>query len=170
LGLIDTKLLTVDCEELDSAANGLGVVEMVGRIERELPDWLTADEWDPGRTDRRLHRGRMCQGTLTICRAGHRDRPPAHSRGHGCGRQPRTNAISQAGCGGWERARSRPTYQEEGSIPAVSEIEPKRARTYRKGFVGRFRSSMAALPLAIGCLLLSRQFSSHPFDASGIRP
>jgi len=33
----DLTLVLYDCEEIDSAANGLG------RIERELPDWLSAD-------------------------------------------------------------------------------------------------------------------------------
>src|SRR6202165_966070 len=33
----DLTLVSYDCEEIESAANGLG------RIERELPDWLAAD-------------------------------------------------------------------------------------------------------------------------------
>lgn len=33
----DLTLVFYDCEEIDSAANGLG------RIQRELPDWLSAD-------------------------------------------------------------------------------------------------------------------------------
>ena len=55
----DLTLVFYDCEEIDSAANGLG------RIERELPDWLTADVAILGEpTGGYIEAG--CQGTLRI--------------------------------------------------------------------------------------------------------
>jgi succinyl-diaminopimelate desuccinylase len=53
----DLTLVFYDCEEIDSAANGLG------RIERELPDWLSADVAILGEpTGGYVEAG--CQGTL----------------------------------------------------------------------------------------------------------
>jgi succinyl-diaminopimelate desuccinylase len=53
----DLTLVFYDCEEIESAANGLG------RIERELPDWLSADVAILGEpTDGFIEAG--CQGTL----------------------------------------------------------------------------------------------------------
>ena len=49
----DLTLVFYDCEEIDAAANGLG------RIERELPDWLSADVAILGEPTGRLHRGRL---------------------------------------------------------------------------------------------------------------
>ncbi|MGB9226361.1 succinyl-diaminopimelate desuccinylase [Mycobacterium sp.] len=55
----DLTLVFYDCEEIDSAANGLG------RIERELPDWLTADVAILGEpTAGVIEAG--CQGTLRV--------------------------------------------------------------------------------------------------------
>src|SRR5580704_1195471 len=55
----DLTLVFYDCEEVDSAANGLG------RIERELPDWLTADVAILGEpTGGYIEAG--CQGTLRV--------------------------------------------------------------------------------------------------------
>jgi succinyl-diaminopimelate desuccinylase len=55
----DVTLVFYDCEEIDSAANGLG------RIERELPDWLTADVAILGEpTGGYIEAG--CQGTLRV--------------------------------------------------------------------------------------------------------
>jgi succinyl-diaminopimelate desuccinylase len=55
----DLTLVFYDCEEIDSAANGLG------RIERELPDWLTADVAIlGGPTAGYIEAG--CQGTLRV--------------------------------------------------------------------------------------------------------
>ncbi len=55
----DLTLVFYDCEEIDSAANGLG------RIERELPDWLQADVAVLGEpTDGLIEAG--CQGTLRV--------------------------------------------------------------------------------------------------------
>jgi succinyl-diaminopimelate desuccinylase len=55
----DLTLVFYDCEEIDSAANGLG------RIERELPDWLTADVAILGEpTAGYIEAG--CQGTLRV--------------------------------------------------------------------------------------------------------
>ena len=55
----DLTLVFYDCEEIDSAANGLG------RIERELPDWLTADVAILGEpTAGHIEAG--CQGTLRV--------------------------------------------------------------------------------------------------------
>ncbi|MGO9511917.1 MAG: succinyl-diaminopimelate desuccinylase [Mycobacterium sp.] len=55
----DLTLVFYDCEEIDSAANGLG------RIERELPDWLTADVAILGEpTAGFIEAG--CQGTLRV--------------------------------------------------------------------------------------------------------
>ena len=55
----DLTLVFYDCEEIDSAANGLG------RIERELPDWLTADVAILGEpTGGYIEAG--CQGTLRV--------------------------------------------------------------------------------------------------------
>ncbi len=55
----DMTLVFYDCEEIDSAANGLG------RIERELPDWLTADVAVLGEpTAGYIEAG--CQGTLRV--------------------------------------------------------------------------------------------------------
>jgi succinyl-diaminopimelate desuccinylase len=55
----DMTLVFYDCEEIDSAANGLG------RIERELPDWLTADIAILGEpTSGFIEAG--CQGTLRV--------------------------------------------------------------------------------------------------------
>ncbi|WP_375486345.1 succinyl-diaminopimelate desuccinylase [uncultured Mycobacterium sp.] len=55
----DLTLVFYDCEEIDSAANGLG------RIERELPHWLDADVAVLGEpTDGYIEAG--CQGTLRV--------------------------------------------------------------------------------------------------------
>jgi succinyl-diaminopimelate desuccinylase len=55
----DLTLVFYDCEEIDSAASGLG------RIERELPDWLTADVAILGEpTAGYIEAG--CQGTLRV--------------------------------------------------------------------------------------------------------
>jgi len=55
----DLTLVFYDCEEIDSAANGLG------RIERELPDWLVADVAILGEpTAGFIEAG--CQGTLRV--------------------------------------------------------------------------------------------------------
>lgn len=55
----DLTLVFYDCEEIDSAANGLG------RIERELPDWLQADVAILGEpSDGLIEAG--CQGTLRV--------------------------------------------------------------------------------------------------------
>jgi len=55
----DLTLVFYDCEEIDAAANGLG------RIERELPDWLTADVAILGEpTAGYIEAG--CQGTLRV--------------------------------------------------------------------------------------------------------
>ncbi len=55
----DLTLVFYDCEEIDSAANGLG------RIERELPDWLPADVAILGEpTGGYIEAG--CQGTLRV--------------------------------------------------------------------------------------------------------
>ncbi len=55
----DLTLVLYDCEEIDAAANGLG------RIERELPDWLSADVAILGEpTGGYIEAG--CQGTLRV--------------------------------------------------------------------------------------------------------
>jgi succinyl-diaminopimelate desuccinylase len=55
----DLTLLLYDCEEIEAAANGLG------RIERELPDWLSADVAILGEpTAGYIEAG--CQGTLRV--------------------------------------------------------------------------------------------------------
>lgn len=55
----DVTLVFYDCEEIESAANGLG------RIEGELPDWLHADLAILGEpTDGHIEAG--CQGTLRV--------------------------------------------------------------------------------------------------------
>jgi succinyl-diaminopimelate desuccinylase len=55
----DITLVLYDCEEIEHAANGLG------RIERELPDWLRADVAILGEpTDGYIEAG--CQGTLRV--------------------------------------------------------------------------------------------------------
>ncbi|MFV0494200.1 succinyl-diaminopimelate desuccinylase [Mycobacterium sp.] len=55
----DLTLVFYDCEEIDSAANGLG------RIERELPGWLAADVAVLGEpTSGYIEAG--CQGTLRV--------------------------------------------------------------------------------------------------------
>jgi succinyl-diaminopimelate desuccinylase len=55
----DLTLVFYDCEEIDSAANGLG------RVERELPDWLSADVAILGEpTAGYIEAG--CQGTLRV--------------------------------------------------------------------------------------------------------
>ena len=55
----DLTLVFYDCEEIEAAANGLG------RIERELPDWLTADVAILGEpTGGFIEAG--CQGTLRV--------------------------------------------------------------------------------------------------------
>lgn len=55
----DLTLVFYDCEEIDAAANGLG------RIERELPDWLAADVAILGEpTGGYIEAG--CQGTLRV--------------------------------------------------------------------------------------------------------
>jgi succinyl-diaminopimelate desuccinylase len=55
----DLTLVFYDCEEIEAARNGLG------RIERELPDWLAADLALLGEpTDGLVEAG--CQGTLRI--------------------------------------------------------------------------------------------------------
>ena len=66
----DLTLVFYDCEEIESTANGLG------RIERELPDWLTADVAILGEpTGGYIEAG--CQGTLRI--VVHADGTRAHS-------------------------------------------------------------------------------------------
>jgi succinyl-diaminopimelate desuccinylase len=55
----DLTLVFYDCEEIDAVANGLG------RIERELPDWLSADVAILGEpTGGYIEAG--CQGTLRV--------------------------------------------------------------------------------------------------------
>src|ERR1700758_2775621 len=55
----DLTLVLYDCEEIDAAANGLG------RIERQLPDWLSADVAILGEpTAGYIEAG--CQGTLRV--------------------------------------------------------------------------------------------------------
>ncbi len=55
----DLTLVFYDCEEIEAAANGLG------RIERDLPDWLTADVAVLGEpTGGLIEAG--CQGTLRV--------------------------------------------------------------------------------------------------------
>ncbi|MCV7377504.1 succinyl-diaminopimelate desuccinylase [Mycobacterium alsense] len=55
----DLSLVFYDCEEIDAAANGLG------RIERELPEWLSADVAILGEpTGGYIEAG--CQGTLRV--------------------------------------------------------------------------------------------------------
>jgi succinyl-diaminopimelate desuccinylase len=55
----DITLVFYDCEEIDSAANGLG------RIERELPDWLQADVAILGEpSSGYIEAG--CQGTIRV--------------------------------------------------------------------------------------------------------
>ncbi|CDO90069.1 succinyl-diaminopimelate desuccinylase [Mycobacterium triplex] len=55
----DLTLVLYDCEEIDAAANGLG------RIERELPEWLAADVAILGEpTGGYIEAG--CQGTLRV--------------------------------------------------------------------------------------------------------
>ena len=55
----DLTLVLYDCEEIDAVANGLG------RIERELPDWLSADVAILGEpTAGYIEAG--CQGTLRV--------------------------------------------------------------------------------------------------------
>lgn len=55
----DLTLVMYDCEEIESAANGLG------RIQRELPEWLSADVAILGEpTDGWIEAG--CQGTLRV--------------------------------------------------------------------------------------------------------
>ncbi|MGO9381867.1 MAG: succinyl-diaminopimelate desuccinylase [Mycobacterium sp.] len=55
----DLTLVFYDCEEIDAASNGLG------RIERELPDWLSADVAILGEpTAGYIEAG--CQGTLRV--------------------------------------------------------------------------------------------------------
>ncbi|WP_163757505.1 succinyl-diaminopimelate desuccinylase [Mycobacterium botniense] len=57
--LHDLTLVFYDCEEIDSTANGLG------RIQRELPDWLSADVAILGEpTGGYIEAG--CQGTLRV--------------------------------------------------------------------------------------------------------
>ncbi|KAA1250538.1 succinyl-diaminopimelate desuccinylase [Mycobacterium simiae] len=66
----DLTLVFYDCEEIDSAANGLG------RIERELPEWLCADVAILGEpTAGYVEAG--CQGTLRVVISAHGTR--AHS-------------------------------------------------------------------------------------------
>jgi succinyl-diaminopimelate desuccinylase len=55
----DITLVMYDCEEIESAANGLG------RIERELPDWLQADVAILGEPSGGLIEA-GCQGTLRV--------------------------------------------------------------------------------------------------------
>ncbi|MFN8068265.1 MAG: succinyl-diaminopimelate desuccinylase [Mycolicibacterium insubricum] len=72
----DLTLVLYDCEEIEAAANGLG------RIERELPDWLAADVAILGEpTGGYIEAG--CQGTLrvVVTAAGTR----AHSARHWMG-------------------------------------------------------------------------------------
>jgi succinyl-diaminopimelate desuccinylase len=66
----DMTLVFYDCEEIDAASNGLG------RIEDELPDWLTADVAILGEpTAGYIEAG--CQGTLRV--VVHTDGTRAHS-------------------------------------------------------------------------------------------
>lgn len=67
---VDLTLVFYDCEEIESSANGLG------RIERELPDWLDADLAILGEPTAGLIEA-GCQGTLrVVIRTGG---PRAHS-------------------------------------------------------------------------------------------
>ena len=82
----DLTLVFYDCEEIDSAANGLG------RIERELPDWLTADVAILGEpTGGYIEAG--CQGTLRVVVRRGRHTCPLGAIMAGRQRHP------QAGCG-----------------------------------------------------------------------
>lgn len=56
---VDLTLVFYDCEEIESSANGLG------RIERELPDWLDADLAILGEPTAGLIEA-GCQGTLRV--------------------------------------------------------------------------------------------------------
>jgi succinyl-diaminopimelate desuccinylase len=55
----DITLVMYDCEEIEASANGLG------RIEREMPDWLTADVAILGEPSGGLIEA-GCQGTLRV--------------------------------------------------------------------------------------------------------
>ena len=87
----DLTLVFYDCEEIDAAANGLG------RIERELPDWLSADVAILGEpTGGYIEAG--CQGTLRV--VTQRDR---NARAFGAslvGRQRDSQAGRGAGSAG----------------------------------------------------------------------
>ena len=75
----DLTLVFYDCEEIDSTANGLG------RIERELPDWLSADLAILGEpTAGYIEAG--CQGTLRVVVSANGTRAhSARSRGSPAG-------------------------------------------------------------------------------------
>ncbi|WP_118915547.1 succinyl-diaminopimelate desuccinylase [Mycobacterium shigaense] len=80
----DLTLVMYDCEEIDSAANGLG------RIERELPDWLAADVAILGEpTGGFIEAG--CQGTLRVVISA------AGSRAHSARSWLGDNAIHKLG-------------------------------------------------------------------------
>ena len=79
----DLTLVFYDCEEIESAANGLG------RIERELPDWLTADVAILGEpTGGYIEAG--CQGTLRVV-VQRRPVPARTRRDHGWATTPFTS-------------------------------------------------------------------------------
>lgn len=90
----DLTVVMYDCEEIDAAANGLG------RIERELPDWLAADVAILGEpTGGYIEAG--CQGTLrvVVSAAGTR----AHSARSWLGTTLFTNWVPCSN--GWPRTR-----------------------------------------------------------------
>ncbi|MDP7705506.1 succinyl-diaminopimelate desuccinylase [Mycobacterium sp. TY815] len=80
----DLTLVFYDCEEIESAANGLG------RLERELPDWLAADVAILGEpTGGFIEAG--CQGTLRVVVSA------AGSRAHSARSWLGDNAIHKLG-------------------------------------------------------------------------
>lgn len=81
---VDLTLVFYDCEEIESSANGLG------RIERELPDWLDADLAILGEPTAGLIEA-GCQGTLrVVIRTG---APARTRRDPGWGTTPFTNWL-----------------------------------------------------------------------------
>ena len=86
----DLTLVFYDCEEIEAARNGLG------RIERELPDWLAADLAMLGEpTDGLVEAG--CQGTLRV--EVTRPRPPRALGAVVAGRQRRSTAPPRCSTG-----------------------------------------------------------------------
>jgi succinyl-diaminopimelate desuccinylase len=80
----DITLVMYDCEEIESAANGLG------RIERELPDWLHADVAILGEPSGGFIEA-GCQGTLRVVVSA------AGSRAHSARSWLGDNAIHKLG-------------------------------------------------------------------------